>query len=221
MSGLNLIRDYSSDSDDDCEKTDVKNGVAITHKSEKVKLPLPQSIMMLKGVTHHEEVFDDPTEHSGRVRSFKHERGNWASLVYIDYTPCEDMLLWLQNATAHVGETGNLFEEFHISLTRTLVLKYHWIDSFAEAVRNIVDGYQCFTLELCGIKIYCNEEKTRTFMGITVQSLSKSLQSLTKSLDTLLEEYQLPLFYEVNTIFSKLISSRNPSPVLEVSICGI
>ncbi|EFN74479.1 UPF0406 protein CG16790, partial [Camponotus floridanus] len=31
-----------------------------------------------------EEVIDNPSDHDGRIRSFKHERGNWATLVYID-----------------------------------------------------------------------------------------------------------------------------------------
>jgi len=28
-------------------------------------------------------VQDDPALHDGRIRSFAHERGNWASLIYI------------------------------------------------------------------------------------------------------------------------------------------
>lgn len=48
------------------------------------RLPLPGSIMSWKGVPHHEEVYDDPSQHDGRVRSFKHERGNWATLIYIN-----------------------------------------------------------------------------------------------------------------------------------------
>lgn len=44
---------------------------------------MPQSILSWKGVKHHEEIEDDPTLHDGRIRSFKHERGNWATLVYI------------------------------------------------------------------------------------------------------------------------------------------
>jgi hypothetical protein len=49
-----------------------------------VKLPLPESILSWKGVVHHEEVIDNPLKHNGRIRTFKHERGNWASLIYID-----------------------------------------------------------------------------------------------------------------------------------------
>ena len=33
-----------------------------------------------------QEVVDDPTQHGNRIRSFAHERGNWASFIYL---PCE------------------------------------------------------------------------------------------------------------------------------------
>ena len=45
---------------------------------------MPESILSWKGVMHHEEIVDDPSQHNGRIRSFKHERGNWSTLVYID-----------------------------------------------------------------------------------------------------------------------------------------
>lgn len=35
------------------------------------------------------EVMDDPNFHEGRIRSFPHERGNWATYVYI---PCKYMI---------------------------------------------------------------------------------------------------------------------------------
>jgi hypothetical protein len=96
--------------------------------------------------------------------------------------------------------TGDLVEEFHMSLTRTFILKFHWIDSFVETVKNIAASYQSFIAELQNIKIYCNEDITRTFMGVTIQSTNNSLQSLTHALDKLMNEYQLPVFYKVNII---------------------
>ena len=33
-----------------------------------------------------QEVIDDPTLHGNRIRSFPHERGNWASFIYL---PCQ------------------------------------------------------------------------------------------------------------------------------------
>ena len=49
------------------------------------KLPLPDDIraMFRPAVPDRE---DKPDEHGGRMRSFPHERGNWASHVYISGT---------------------------------------------------------------------------------------------------------------------------------------
>jgi len=48
------------------------------------RLALPASILSWKGVAYNEEVIDNPLDHDGRIRSFKHERGNWATLIYIN-----------------------------------------------------------------------------------------------------------------------------------------
>ncbi|XP_025603040.2 U6 snRNA phosphodiesterase 1 isoform X3 [Athalia rosae] len=78
MSGLNLIQSYSSESDD------IENEEEPIAKNPSEKLPIPQSILSWKGTKHHETVLDDPSKHDGRSRSFKHERGNWATLVYVE-----------------------------------------------------------------------------------------------------------------------------------------
>ncbi|OXU24656.1 hypothetical protein TSAR_000167 [Trichomalopsis sarcophagae] len=196
MAGLTLIQDYSSGSDEDREILYDEDKAFLNTETLKPKLPLPESILTWKGVTHHEEIVDDPLEHDGRIRSFKHERGNWATLVYIDYIPSEEMQLWMKEVLDQIAQTGNIFQEFHVSLTRTLVLKFHWIDSFIEAVKSLTGSYQSFVLELGNLEIYSNEEKTRTFIGIKIQSANDSLQRLTGALDKLLDEYQLPSFYE-------------------------
>lgn len=43
-------------------------------------IPLPEEFMLSRDHT------DDPSLHEGRIRSFPHERGNWASMVFI---PCK------------------------------------------------------------------------------------------------------------------------------------
>ena len=98
--------------------------------------------------------------------------------------------------TQHSLEDGKLFEEFHVSLTRTVALKFHWIDSFIEGVKKISENSNQFALELSDVKVYCNDEKTRTFLGICCES-NKGLDDLTEALNKLLNEYQLPCFYEV------------------------
>ena len=48
------------------------------------KLPsVPAGIVKMFGEAEDTTHEDDPLNHDGRVRSFKHERGNWATYVYI------------------------------------------------------------------------------------------------------------------------------------------
>ncbi|XP_033213360.1 U6 snRNA phosphodiesterase isoform X2 [Belonocnema kinseyi] len=160
------------------------------------RLPLPQSIKTWKGVDHHTEVTDDPSQHEGKIRSFKHERGTWATLVYILYKPSETLLSWMNLIrTHHSIEDGKIFEEFHVSLTRTVPLKFHWIDSFVEGVKKISENSNQFAMELTDVKVYCNDNKTRTFLGICCEN-DEALNDLTEALNKLLNEYLLPRFYE-------------------------
>lgn len=49
------------------------------------RLPVPDSVLHMFLDTE-EEPEDDREKHGGRVRTFPHERGNWATHVYV---PCE------------------------------------------------------------------------------------------------------------------------------------
>ena len=51
-------------------------------------LPLPESIVKLFGTNADDA--DDPNEHCGRIRTFAHEKGNWATAIHI---PCKKSLL--------------------------------------------------------------------------------------------------------------------------------
>lgn len=176
--------------------------------------------MKWQGITIHEEVIDDPSQHEGRIRSFKHERGNWSTIVYVDcmlirkkknlywligkfsifYSDhaSDELKSWMQLAAETIN-IGNIktFDEYHISLSRTVILKFHWIDSFVDALKQIVVKFENFLVELSNLKVYCNEEKTRTFLGIEVRANDETMEQLTKAVDTLLSEYNLPAFYEV------------------------
>lgn len=103
-----------------------------------------------------------------------------------------------------LGPTEGLksFSSYHLSLTKSLVLKFHWIESFADGVRRLCQNTRRFSVDLSDLRVYCNEDKTRTFIGIRCEDGSKRLEALVAGLDKLLEEYQLPPFYEVNISFS-------------------
>lgn len=113
-------------------------------------------------------------------------------------TPSDAMLSWIKSIATLLPKDSNiLFEQFHVSLTRTLILKFHWIESFVESLKRLFQKTNKFTMELTDIKVYCNEERTRTFLGINCYS--NTLNYLISTIDNMLTEYQLPPYYEVRT----------------------
>lgn len=54
------------------------------------RLPVPESLKKLF-CDSTEEVEDSPQLHGGRIRSFPHERGNWATSIFI---PCKLKCSW-------------------------------------------------------------------------------------------------------------------------------
>jgi len=105
---------------------------------------------------------------------------------------------------------GNIISSLHISLSRTLILKFHWIESFVEGIKLSCRRFNKFVVQLTDIRVYCNEEKTRTFLGIYCQDKDGMLKRLTKAIDDLLAGYQLPSFYEVhetNVLFPLLLNA--------------
>ena len=63
--------------------TKVKTG------ANKSDIPLPASINAMFIEVEDEVVHDDPTLHEGRLRTFSHEKNNWATYVYVNLQDCE------------------------------------------------------------------------------------------------------------------------------------
>uniref|UniRef100_A0A670YFK9 U6 snRNA phosphodiesterase 1 n=1 Tax=Pseudonaja textilis TaxID=8673 RepID=A0A670YFK9_PSETE len=102
-------------------------------------LPLPDSVRgMFREQEEKERVEDDCGKHEGRLRTFPHERGNWATHVYMPYKAGQDFLDLLQLllicGRTYVPQLKGQ-EEFHISLSQGVVLRHHWINSFVQSLK--------------------------------------------------------------------------------------
>ncbi|KAJ8927871.1 hypothetical protein NQ314_019615 [Rhamnusium bicolor] len=118
---LALLSNYGGDSSDDDKRFE--------------RLPVPDVLLNSKvSMIKH---IDEPTLHDGRIRSFVHERGNWATYVYIPFEEHEgikELILMIYNKVPRNIELKKA-EDFHISLTRTVILKHHWISSFVDSIK--------------------------------------------------------------------------------------
>ncbi|GBN78135.1 U6 snRNA phosphodiesterase [Araneus ventricosus] len=204
--------DYSSDeesSDENeitCQKpvksnssllTDVINSRHETPKSD--ALPLPLQIQQMYKEMQSEEIVEDPSKHGGKIRSFPHERGIWATYAYIEYNPEPAFYEMIDNlrqtATSH-GIELQVPEDFHISLTRTLKLRHHWIVPFIDSLKAKLSYFYHFKIIFQTLEVYENEEKTRTFVGLKVHYGYDQLLKILRKVDACVQEFKLPNFYK-------------------------
>ncbi|NXP12119.1 USB1 phosphodiesterase, partial [Thinocorus orbignyianus] len=145
-----------------------------------------------------EAVRDDSSRHGGRVRRFPHERGSWATHVYLPCGAQEEFLelleLVVSRARTYVSSLVAM-EEFHLSLSQCVVLRYHWIDPFIRSLKKCLAPFHFFCVA-DQVKVYTNENKTRTFIGLEISAGHFQLLELVSEVDRVLEEFDLPVFYK-------------------------
>lgn len=136
---------YSSSSDDDIEDSGQPATKVIKLNIDK-KLPLPSAIKSMNR-TFNAAPIDDPTKHQGRIRSFQHERGNWTTLIFIpvDLNIIDELQTIIKN-TLKIDLKQS--ENIHLSLTKTVILRHHWIKLFTKSLEESlasVEHHSTFT----------------------------------------------------------------------------
>ncbi|XP_055547650.1 U6 snRNA phosphodiesterase 1 [Wyeomyia smithii] len=148
-----------------------------------------------------QQTVSNATNHQGRIRTFPHERGIWASYVFIDYNEVDAFKDLQQLLIDHVSKDLNLelntVDNLHMSLTKTFVLRHHNIPAFVENVRSELQSIKHFRILLSDLAIYSNEEHTRTFLAVKVHTNSYGpINKLVDNLDNCMRLYKLPEFYK-------------------------
>ncbi|XP_070575818.1 U6 snRNA phosphodiesterase 1-like [Ptychodera flava] len=180
-------------------------------KSEKCPpLELPADILKMFSSTDDKSIEDGSTQHQGRIRSFPHEQGNWATFVYIPVDLGGQFHRLISSLLDCLPSNLEMqpVDDFHVSLSRTVVIRHHWINGLVESLRENIGGYHSFQIMFEKIEFYTNDEQTRSFLGLKTNSLgSESLLSLTSQIDSSLAEFKLPPFY------------KNPSFHMSIAWC--
>ncbi|XP_048828288.1 U6 snRNA phosphodiesterase 1 isoform X2 [Brienomyrus brachyistius] len=176
-----------------------KDGICVEETpplQPKSRLPLPESVLEM---FPEEKVTEDSSLHGGRVRSFQHERGNWATYVYLPYHP-EDGFLELLEEMSRLSTTHGFqltrSTEFHLSLSQTVVLRHHWIQPFVMSLQTGLAQCSRFSCIASQLKVYSNQEKTRTFLALEVSTGHAQLLELVRVVDKTMEEFNLSTFYQ-------------------------
>ncbi|XP_045674897.1 U6 snRNA phosphodiesterase [Phyllostomus hastatus] len=203
MSAAPLVGYSSSDSEDEAEAgAQDLPGTGCRPRGRSPlpsqRLPVPDSVLhMFAGTEEGPE--DDSAKHGGRVRTFPHERGNWATHVYVPYEAGEEFLDLLDEVLPHAQTYVPRLvrmEAFHLSLSQSVVLRHHWILPFVQALKDRVASRQRFCFTANRVKIYTNQEKTRTFVGLEVTYGHAQFLDLVSEVDRVMEEFDLTTFYQ-------------------------
>ncbi|NXQ95034.1 USB1 phosphodiesterase, partial [Sagittarius serpentarius] len=108
-------------------------------------------------------------------------------------------------------------EEFHLSLSQCVVLRYHWIDPFVRSLKERLAAFHRFFCVADQVKVYTNQNKTRTFIGLEVSAGHFQLLELVSEVDRVLEEFDLPTFYKARRL--PLTSLPDPSFHISLAWC--
>lgn len=192
MSALSSICDYSSYSDE--SDSEIQEIV-----TKRPRLTVPD--LSLVSVVTKDDHVDLPHLHDDKIRSFPHVRGNWPTFVYTKYSEENFQILEVVNKLKTILCSKiagwQICDDFHISLSRTVVLKYHWITTFNTSLQKALKNFARFDLNFNSVNVYCNEENSRTFISFEVDVLSQEyLTAISKTIDTLLDDFKLPTFYK-------------------------
>ncbi|XP_061533318.1 U6 snRNA phosphodiesterase 1 isoform X2 [Phycodurus eques] len=163
--------------DNDCP---LKKKPKIEKSSPTARLPLPGCLLSMFPEDVDTQA-EDSSFHDGRIRSFKHERGNWATYVYFPYKPEEEfgeLMEVLLSTAAAFGVVLTAQEEFHLSLSQTVVLRHHWIQPFIQGLKAGLVPYK------------------RTFLGMEVATGHAELLNVVRVVDRTLTDYHLDTFYQ-------------------------
>jgi 2'-5' RNA ligase len=109
----------------------------------------------------------------------------------------EDVILKLQRKITRTCTIElHSCDDYHISLSRTLILRHHQIQSFAESIERNVHVKR-FSIDLLEFEVYVNDERTRTFLGLKVSEVaSTGLCQLVKAIDETLVDFNQPVYYK-------------------------
>jgi hypothetical protein len=201
--GLNLIQEYDEDNENELTERSKGSDEQVYNKPSKAKrLELPSEIALMfnQETDDGRKVEDGSEHHEGRKRSFAHVRGNWASFVYIPFSDGEDLgtIGFMQDLVESVvridGIPLHLNSDVHMSLSRTIPFRHHWLEPFKVELKGRLKNVQRFFVVFDDFGVYVNEERSRTFVGMKVHT-SKSLCDLVKDCDDCLKDYRLETYY--------------------------
>ena len=163
--------------------------------------------------------------HQGRIRSFPHVEGQFATHVYFELTINDEQHKHISQLL-HVFDTGeetfhHMEEPFHVSLSRTVAITSVQIQSLLSGLKHALKKSMTTNrkrprkgiLEACSLpvrigesaSILVNDERTRTFLALSVSVQgSTPLEQVIHHVSKVFKRHGLPEYYKDPNIHTSI-----------------
>ena len=138
----------------------------------------------------------DDTADAALVRQFPHVDGNFAAHVFMTVAPAPALQQAIDRAVAALGV--HRLAEYHVSLSRTFVLRRPQIAPFGEALRKALRGCAAVRAECDALHQLPNDTSTRHFAAVGLRRGTAGHGAacrLVDAVDAVLARYDAPPFY--------------------------
>lgn len=200
---LQLVPYGESDSDDDA---------AVTEPDKD-----PKAVGSTIPVAPRQHSTSEQAGHQGRVRSFPHVTGNYPTHVFVAVPAPKHVRTALQQLTEQlkplldglhpvvdsVGQKralpstqGSVQDSYHLSLSRTIPIKYDQIDPLIGSLHTHLAATHSFSLKLGQLKVFINDQRTRTFLALGLQTGAEQVCQIIHKVDVAFRHHGLQTFHE-------------------------
>jgi len=164
-------------------------------------LPLPAAFTPQNGVSKRRKRKTNGDQHSGRKRTFEHMEGNWATYMFFPVQETEQFQREydkvIKSLRRYFADDIHVFpvDSCHISVSRTVPVRHYWIEPMFEKLKTSMEGVPAFRYSFTSLKVYTNDEKTRTFVGFEISHGCEHFTDVVKKTDQIYRDFDLELYY--------------------------
>lgn len=204
LSSRQTESDTESESRSESESEDIENNGKKKKKTKSV-LPLPSSINKLYGGCE-EGVMNNKAgsnKHQGRKRTFDHVEGNWATFIFFPPALESNNLSILHEKVCLTLKKKKLtsklhftpLKDCHLTISRTVPVRHYWMDTIFTMLKEKFAIKNKFYYSITGLEVYTNDDASRTFVSLKVDTSQTLLDSVTM-VDDIFKEFDLPVYYK-------------------------
>lgn len=137
------------------------------------------------------------------TRTADHVDGNWAIHVYLVVPPSKSLQKFIicsqQDASNQLNVTASYLpaSSYHISLSRTVYVRSHQIDSFLQVLaQELSIVHHPLVIQIPDhYNFLLNDTNTRLFHCLPLADESSALNKKRQAVDNAMEKFNLPIFY--------------------------